>query len=73
MPPYDEQAERDHLISEASKLYPIASITVDYDDEDEMIHLTIDGMRYTFHVGSDDDAYVFCSDDRRIVIPALAD
>ena len=68
---YDERAERDHLISEALEVYPNASISIDYDDEDEAIHLTIDGMRFTFNVGSDDDAYVFQSGDHRIVIPAL--
>lgn len=68
---YNEQIEHNHLISEASKLFPNATITIDYDDEDEAIHLDIDGTRYTFHVESDDDAYVFSSGDDRIVIPAL--
>jgi len=71
MPAYDEKAERNYLIKEASKLYPNASITVDYDDEDEAIHLDIDGTRYTFQVGSDDDAYVFQSSGARIMLPAL--
>jgi len=74
MPPYDEQTERDHLIAEASKLYPNASVSIHYDDGDEAIHLEIDGTRFTFHSGSDeDDFYVFCSGDDRIVIPALDD
>jgi hypothetical protein len=73
MKPYDEQAERNHLIAEASKLFPNASVKIEYDDELEAIHLDIDGARYTFYVGSDNDAYVFCSDTNRIVMPALDD
>jgi hypothetical protein len=68
---YDEQAERNHLIAEASKLFPNATITVEYDDEDEAIHLDIDDNRYTFHAGSDNEEFAFCSVDYCIMIPAL--
>jgi len=69
---YDEHAERNHLMAEASKLFPHASIALIYDDEEEAIHLEIDGNYFTFQVGSDDDeTYTFWSGDARIVIPAL--
>jgi len=69
---YDEQTERGHLIAEASKLFPNASISIHFDDEDEAIYLTIDDVRYTFNLGSDDDeAYVFCSGADRIALPAF--
>ena len=73
MTAYDEQAERNHLIAEASKLFPNTTITIDYDDDDEAIHLDIDGTRYTFGTGSDDDVYVFRSGNDRIVIAELGD
>ena len=68
---YDDQAERDHLINEASKLFPNSTISLEYGDQYEEIHLYIDGARYTFNVGSDDDVFVFYAGNNRIVIPAL--
>ena len=38
---------------------------------DEIIHIDVDGHRYTFGIGSDDDAYVFADGKDAFSIPLM--
>lgn len=51
-------ADYDHLLQHAQRLFPGARIEISY-TEDEIIHIDVDQHRYTFEIGSDDDAYIF--------------
>jgi hypothetical protein len=53
-----EPRDRDHLVLKAQALFPGSSIDVTYEPE-EIIHIDVDGHRFTFEIGSDDDEYVF--------------
>jgi hypothetical protein len=66
MPP----ADYDHLLSHAQCLFPGQVIGITYDD-DETIHIDVNGHRFTFEIGSDDDAYVFTDGRDRFVIPLM--
>ncbi|RZI59133.1 MAG: hypothetical protein EOP94_02895 [Zymomonas sp.] len=57
----EQPADYDHLLQHAQRLFPGAQVDITY-TEDEIIHIDVDGHRYTFEIGSDDDEYVF--DDR---------
>lgn len=61
--------DRDHLLHHARLLFPGSAVAVTYDDE--IIHLDIDGVRFTFEIGSDDDAYDFHGPGRSFVIPLM--
>ena len=56
--PNDEPLDRPHLIDHARALLPGATIDVIY-TPNEIIHIEVDGHRYTFEIGSDDDEYLF--------------
>lgn len=51
-------ADYDHLLEHAQCLFPGARIDITY-TEDEIIHIDVDQHRFTFEIGSDDDAYIF--------------
>lgn len=58
-----------HLMQHAWDLFPDAIIEITY--EDETIYLDVDGHRFTFEIGSDDDYYVFSDDEISFVIPLM--
>lgn len=68
--PADEPLDRRHLLNHAQTLFPDAVIAVIH-DPDEIIHIEIDGHRYTFEIGSDDDEYVFTDGNRTFSIPLM--
>jgi len=51
-------ADYDHLLRHAQRLFPGARIEITY-TKDEIIHINVDQHRFTFEIGSDDDAYIF--------------
>ena len=51
-------ADYDYLREHAQRLFPGESIEVIHTD-DEMIHIDVNGHRYTFEITSDDEEYVF--------------
>jgi len=60
-----------HLLQHAWDLFPDANVEIIY--EDEMVHFDVDGHRYTFEIGSDDDAYVFSDNESSFTIPLFLD
>lgn len=58
-----------HLLQHAWDLFPDATIEITY--EDETIYLDVDGHRFTFEIGSDDDYYVFNDGKTSFVIPLM--
>jgi hypothetical protein len=68
--PDDEPLDRLHLLSHARALFPDASIEVIY-TPDEIIHIDVDGHRYTFEIGSDDDEYLFTDGKNAFSIPLM--
>lgn len=65
-------ADYDHLMQNAMRLFPGAHIDISY-TEDEIIHIEVDGHRYTFEIGSDDDAYIFDDGVTNFTIPIFLD
>ena len=65
-----EPLDRSHLFSHAQALFPGAVIEVIH-MPDEIIHIEVDGHRYTFEIGSDDDEYVFTDGHTTFTIPLL--
>lgn len=65
-----EPLDRSHLSSHAQTLFPGAVIDVVY-TPDEIIHIEVDGRRYTFEIGSDDDEYVFTDGKASFSIPLM--
>tara|TARA_R100000406_G_scaffold95183_2_gene88779 strand:- start:208 stop:426 length:219 start_codon:yes stop_codon:yes gene_type:complete len=66
----NEPLDRLHLLSYAQALFPGAVLDVIH-TPDETIHLDVDGHRFTFEIGSDDDAYVFTDGNAAITIPLM--
>lgn len=58
-----------HLLQHAWDLFPGASIEITYDDE--IIHIEVDGHRFTFEIGSDDDCYAFSDGETSFMIPLM--
>jgi len=56
--PATDHPDHEHLLVHARQLFPSATIFVTYED-DEIIHVEVDQVRYTFEIGSDDDEYLF--------------
>jgi hypothetical protein len=56
-----------HLLQHVWDLFPKADIEITY--EGETIHIDVNGYRYTFEIGSDDDAYVFSDGTTSFTIP----
>ena len=66
----DEPLDRLHLLSYAHALFPGAVIDVIH-TSDEIIHIDVNGHRYTFEIGSDDDEYVFADGKASFSIPLM--
>lgn len=62
-------ADYDHLMANAARLFPGSKIELSY--EYETIYLDVDGHRFTFEIGSDDDAYVFDDGKTSFEIPLM--
>jgi hypothetical protein len=62
--------DRTHLLSHAQALFPGTTINVVY-DPNEIIHIDVDGGRYTFEIGSDDDEYIFTDGLTTFTIPLM--
>ena len=60
----------DHLLEHARALFPRKSVAVSY-AADEVIYIDVDNHRYTFEIGSDDDAYVFTDGLSAFTIPLM--
>lgn len=58
-----------HLLQHAWNLFPGANIEITY--VDETIHLDVDGHRFTFEIGSDDDSYVFSDGVTSFEVPLM--
>lgn len=58
-----------HLLQHTWDLFPSATIEITH--EDETIHIDMDGHRYTFEIGSDDDAYLFSDGATSFRIPLM--
>lgn len=56
--PNHEPLDRLHLLSHAQALFPGAVIDLIH-TPDEIIYIDVDGHRYAFEIGSDDDEYFF--------------
>jgi hypothetical protein len=65
-----EPLDRSHLQSHAQTLFPGAVIDVIH-TPDEIIHIDVDGHRYTFEIGSDDEEYLFTDGKRAFTIPLM--
>jgi hypothetical protein len=68
----EKPADYDHLLSHAQTLFPESVIDITYTD-DEIIHIDVDGHRFTFEIGSDDDAYIFSDGENSFNIPLFLD
>ena len=66
----DEPLDRAHLLSHAQALFPGAAIEV-FHTPDEIIHIDVDGHRYTCEIGSDDDEYFFTDGKASFSIPLM--
>lgn len=65
-----EPLDRPHLLFHAEALFPGAIIDVIH-TPDEVIHIDVDGHRYTFEIGSDDDEYCFTDGHNAFSIPLM--
>lgn len=65
-----EPLDRSHLLSHAKALFPAAMIEVIH-TPDEIIHIDVDGHRYTFEIDSDDDEYFFTDGKTSFSIPLM--
>ena len=63
-------ADRDHLLAHAKAIFPDATISVTHAD-DEIIHIDVNGVRYAFEIGSDDEEYVFTHGNDTFHIPLM--
>ena len=63
-------ADHDHLLDHAQRLFPGAKIDVTHTD-DEIIHIDVNGHRYTFEITSDDEEYVFTDGCETFTIPLM--
>lgn len=69
MPDY-EPRDRFHLLSHAQALFPGSVIEVIH-APGEIIHIEVDGHRFTFEIGSDDDEYIFTDGHTTFTIPLM--
>lgn len=63
-------ADHDYLREHAQRLFPGALIEVFHTD-DEVIHIDVDGQRYTFEITSDDEEYAFTDGQTTFRIPLM--
>jgi hypothetical protein len=63
-------ADNDYLLTHAQQLFPDAKIEVTHSD-DEIIHIDVNGHRFTFEITSDDEEYVFTDGRVTFTIPLM--
>ena len=63
-------ADYDYLREHAQLLFPGTSIEVIYTD-DEVIHILVNGHRFTFEITSDDEEYIFTDGRTTFRIPLM--
>ena len=63
-------ADYEYLREHAQQLFPGASIEVIHTD-DEVIHIDVNGHRYTFEITSDDEMYAFSDGRTTFCIPLM--
>jgi hypothetical protein len=63
-------ADRDHLTKHAKALFPDATISIRYTD-DESNHLIVNDVDFIFAIGSDDDEYIFTNGNNAFRIPLM--
>lgn len=68
----EKPADYDYLMQHAQGRFPGTFIEVIHTPE-EIIHIDVDGHRFTFEIGSDDDEYVFCDGSTSFIIPLFLD
>lgn len=68
----DHPIDYPHLLAHAQAMFPGSHIRVNYTD-DETIHIDVNGHRFTFEIGSDDDAYIFDDGVSSFTIPLFLD
>lgn len=68
----EKPADYDHLMEHARQRFPDARIDITYTDND-VIHIDVDRRRFTFEIGSDDDAYIFSDGATVFEIPLFLD
>lgn len=61
-----------HLLQHAWNLFPGSDVEITY-TEDETINIDVDGHRFIFEIGSDDDAYIFSDGSTSFTIPLFLD
>lgn len=66
----NKPTDYEHLLRNAALLFPNSEVDVIH-AIDEIIHLVVDGHRYTFEIGSDDDEYVFTDGKMTFTIPLM--
>lgn len=65
-----EPLDREHLLLNARSLFPHVNVTLTY-APDEIIHIDVDGRRFSFEIGSDDDEYIFTDGTASFTIPLM--
>jgi hypothetical protein len=68
--PDDEPLDCKHLLTHAQSGFPRATIELIY-AADEIIYIDVDGHRFTFEIGSDDDKYLFTDGTNSFAIPLM--
>lgn len=68
--PENEPLDRPHLLFHAQVLFPDATIEVIH-APNEIIHIDVNGHRYSFEIGSDDDEYLFTDGKGAFAIPLM--
>jgi hypothetical protein len=63
-------ADHDYLLDHARRLFPGGKIQVTHTD-DEVIHIDVNGHRYTFEITSEDESYVFSDGRETFTIPLM--
>jgi hypothetical protein len=66
----ENSPDYEHLKRHAQDRFPGSQIEIHYAD-DEMIYIDVDGHRFTFEIGSDDDFYQFFDGATSFTIPLL--
>lgn len=59
-----------HLLAHAQARFTAAKIVVIH-APDERIHIEVNGHRFTFEIGSDDDEYVFTDGKTTFTVPLM--
>lgn len=68
--PNNQPADYEHLLAHAQALFPDADIRITH-TPDEVIYIDVGRRRFTFEIGSDDDAYVFSDGQTSFTVPLM--